>query len=187
MSEFDSELPEVYLRPGEVHLSREPAILKTLLGSCVGVTFWCQRLGIGALCHAMLPRLPERATAGLALAQRWRYVDFCIRDLARQFDVLGASRSEIEIKMFGGADVLPVYATDSSRATVGRLNCQAALDVLRAEGLKLVASDLGGINGRTIQFHTATGEVLLRRLARPVFDDEVIDADGTLARSAGDL
>ena len=52
------ELVEVYLQPGEMFLALEPTIIRTLLGSCVGVSFWSRRMGIGALCHAMLPQCP---------------------------------------------------------------------------------------------------------------------------------
>ena len=41
-------------------LVTQPAILRTMLGSCVGVTFLVPRLGVGALCHPMLPRCPAK-------------------------------------------------------------------------------------------------------------------------------
>jgi len=47
MSEPEVELTDVYLQPGEMFLAHEPTIIRTLLGSCVGVTFWSARLGIG--------------------------------------------------------------------------------------------------------------------------------------------
>jgi len=174
MNELESDLPQVYLNPGEVHLARSPTLLRTILGSCVGITFWCGRLASGALCHAMLPRYPQHSPGELKPSERWRYVDFCIRELARQFEALGARRSEVEIKLFGGADVLPIHAVAAlPRTTVGQLNCEMAIEVLQLEGLKIVASDLGGSAGRTIQFHTGNGEVLLRRLARPIFEESM--------------
>jgi hypothetical protein len=63
------------------------------------------------LCHAQLPRCPANSSGGLSLANGRRYVDFAIRDLARQFDELGASRAEVQVKLFGGADVLLVSDT----------------------------------------------------------------------------
>src|SRR5579863_5316644 len=108
MREIEDELPEIYLQPGEVHFARRPSIIRTILGSCVGVTFWSARLGAGALCHALLPRCPRDLSAGLSLAAGRRYVDFAIRDLAREFDQLGVSRAEVQVKVFGGADVLPI-------------------------------------------------------------------------------
>lgn len=160
MIETAAELPEVYLQPGEVYLARSPTILKTVLGSCVGITFWVSRLGIGALCHGVLPRSPRNVPA----AEGYRYVDFAICDLARRFDALGAGRSEVEVKAFGGGDVLPVLSKISKNGTVGHQNRDTALEVLRDEGFKVIAQDLGDSIGRVIHFHTGTGEILLRRL-----------------------
>jgi chemotaxis protein CheD len=162
MQKSDRTLPEVYVQPGESHLVHEPTILVTVLGSCVGVTFWIPRLGIGAICHPMLPRYPADPKKELCLADGRRYVDFAIHDLARQFDRLGVRRNEIQVKLFGGSDVLRV--NEASRPTVGELNCESALKTLREEGLDVVASSLGGFSGLKIKFHTGTGEVLLWRL-----------------------
>jgi chemotaxis protein CheD len=139
-------------------------VLRTVLGSCVGVTFRVPRLGVGALCHPMLPRYPAERSAKLNRAAGCRYVDFAIRDMLSQLDALGALRTEVQVKLFGGGDVLPVGDQESRRPTVGRLNCEAALRVLEEEGLAIAASKLGGISGVHIQFETRTGEVLLRRL-----------------------
>jgi chemotaxis protein CheD len=163
MPESELALPEVYVQPGESHLVAEPVILRTVLGSCVGVTFWVPRLGIAALCHPMLPSLPARRSERMDLAASRRYVDFTIQDLARQFDAFGARRGEIQVKLFGGGDVLLV-SNETSRPTVGRLNYETALRVLSDEGFAVAASSLGGTSGLNIQFHTGTGEVLLRRL-----------------------
>jgi chemotaxis protein CheD len=157
------EYADIYVQPGESHLVHGPAILHTLLGSCVGVTFRHEALGIAALCHPMLPRHPAAARGRLSVASALRYVDFAIRDLAAQFDALGARRRDIEIKLFGGADVLQIRE-DESRPTVGRLNRERALEVLRGEGFDVAASRLGGPRGYHIDFNTATGEVWLRLL-----------------------
>lgn len=158
-------LPDLNLQPGELYLSRSPAILRTILGSCVGISFWCQRLGAGALCHGVLPRCPAGWPPPSNLSEGYRYVDFSIRYLARQFDALGASRREMVVKVFGGADVLPVGESRGGKLTVGAQNCQTAIEVLVEEGFTVSASDVGGSRGRRIHFHTGTGEVLLHRLA----------------------
>jgi chemotaxis protein CheD len=158
-------LPDLDLQPGELYLSRKPAILRTILGSCVGVTFWSPRLGAGALCHGVLPRCPQDCTLLCGLPECHRYVDFSIRYLAKQFDDLGAFRIETVVKIFGGADVLPIPGPRLDRPTVGALNCRAAAEVLAEEGFVVAASDIGGVRGRRIHFHTGTGEVLLHRLS----------------------
>src|ERR1035438_10581586 len=112
-------LPDLNLQPGELYLARGPSILRTILGSCVGVTFWSARLGAGALCHGVLPRCPRAWPPGFKPTDGHRYVDFSIRYLAQQFDTLGATRNELVVKVFGGADVLHVAETRRHRPTVG--------------------------------------------------------------------
>jgi chemotaxis protein CheD len=156
-----ADLPEISVQPGELYLARSPSILRTILGSCVGVTFWNARLGVGALGHGMLPRCPP----GAGIQDSHRYVDTGICCLAEQFETLGICRREVEVKLFGGADVLAVSGGNAGKPTIGALNCRAALAVLEQGGFRLTASDLGGIQGRTIHFHTGTGDVLVHRLA----------------------
>ncbi|MGD0547939.1 MAG: chemotaxis protein CheD [Terracidiphilus sp.] len=155
-------LPEIYLQPGESRLVKEPTVLRTLLGSCVGIAFRVPRLGLGALCHPMLPRFPVKQALTLTRSAGRRYVDYAIHDLARQFDALGAQREEVEVKIFGGGDVL-LTSNDSTRPTVGRLNCEVAMKVLEGEGFYVSASSLGGQRGINIYFNTETGEVRLQR------------------------
>jgi chemotaxis protein CheD len=163
MPEPDKLALEIYVQPGESHLVSQPTVLRTVLGSCVGITFLIPRLGFGALCHPMLPRCPDEGWVSMAVASGRRYVDFAIRDMARQLDSLGATRSEAQVKLFGGGDVLTVV-NGSSRPTVGKLNGEAAFKVLEDEGFKIAACRLGGHTGVHIQFSTATGEVLVRKL-----------------------
>jgi len=165
MSHWAAILPDLNLQPGELYLARTPAILRTILGSCIGVTFWSPRLGAGALCHGVMPRCPPGFPPPSRPSEGYRYVDFSIRCLARQFDAIGATRRELEVKVFGGADVLPVGESPGARPTVGAQNCRAALEALAEEGFTVAASDLGGSRGRRIHFHTGTGQVLLYRLA----------------------
>jgi len=73
MAVRDEVLPKVYVQPGESHLVAGPAIMRTVLGSCIGITFSVLRLGIGALCHPMLPRYPARATSGSRIAAGHRH------------------------------------------------------------------------------------------------------------------
>jgi len=163
MLDVEHELPVIDLQPGESVLAREPTIIRTILGSCVSISFWNERLHIGALCHSILPRMPLSNTGPPSIAIGRRYVDFCIRDLAQQFDELGIGRHEVQVKLFGGADVL-VMTSSPSRPTVGRLNCETAIDLLSEEGYTITASSLGDIYGRKIRFNTGTGEVLQLRL-----------------------
>jgi chemotaxis protein CheD len=164
MFEIDEELRAVYLQPGELFVSQEKTVISTVLGSCVGATFWSERLRVGGMSHSQLPKCPITDDV-VSLAEGRRYVDFAIRDLARQFDELGLDRSSIQVKLFGGADVLPVKSGMSSWTTIGSQNCEEALTVLEQEGFHAIASSLRGSVGRKIQFYSETGDVLVRCLS----------------------
>lgn len=160
MTELERKLPEIYLAPGDLVLAREPAILATILGSCIGLTFWCPRLGVGALCHSVLPTCPRQPIAEGNSSIDHRYVDSCIRSLSSQFDLLGAARAEVQVKVFGGADVNFVNISDA-RPTVGRQNSEAAIRGLADEGYGIAAASVGSRFGRKIRFNTGNGEVQL--------------------------
>jgi chemotaxis protein CheD len=163
MAEPEMPIQEIYVQPGESHIVSEPAVLRTVLGSCVGITFLVPRLGIGALCHPMMPSCPPSQRAGLSVHGGRRYVDFAIRDIASRLDALGGVRSEAVVKLFGGNDVLTVSSSDSQK-TIGRQNYEAALHILAEEGFIVAASCLGGTTGVHISFETLHGEVQLRWL-----------------------
>ena len=149
------DLPHVYLKPGEVHFATSPTVVSTVLGSCVSVTMFDSASGIAAICHALLPEGPA--------SDAFRYVDSSIVGMVDMFAAHGVSRRHLEVKLFGGADMI---GTGGSRGGVGRRNVEIATQVLSAEGLTVSTHDVGGPCGRKLFFVTSTGDVFLKRLRR---------------------
>jgi chemotaxis protein CheD len=166
----EQEIPLVYLKPGELYFSRDPAVVVTVLGSCISVTMFCKRLGIGGICHGLLPQCTGDGQGNQACSgdcvDGLKYVDCSVRKMVKMFDQYKVPRGEIESKCFGGADLFEHYSGPLKAKTVGAQNIAAAENILRREGLKPVAADIGGAQGRKIFFYTNTGEVLLKRLNR---------------------
>lgn len=156
MSRLDQPLTPIYLKPAELAVAERPSLISTVLGSCVAVTLFSCRRKVGAICHAMLP------SGGCG--NGFKYVDSSLRHMLEHFDRLGIDRKEIDVKLFGGADMFEAAPFPSRSMTVGRQNIQAAFDNLRQEGLRIVVSDVGGRQGRKLLFYSHTGEVLLKRL-----------------------
>lgn len=147
----------LFLKPGEVCISREPAIVTTILGSCIAVTMFSERLKIGGICHALLPKHPP--------SKRWKefhYVDSSILYMVKEFETMGIAGHEIEIKIFGGADIFSVVG----RKSVGQANVETALSTIEEKKLNILFSDFGGILGRKLYFYTHTGDVLLKHIKR---------------------
>ena len=147
---------KIFLKPGEVCICDRPAKVSTILGSCIAVTIFNQRLGIGAICHALLPKHPIGNDA-------LRYVDSAISSMLQKLQAMGIGKNEMEVKLLGGADVLEHRGTSQS---VGQKNIETALEIMKQEDLSLAGSDVGGRMGRKIHFYTHTGRVLFTRIKR---------------------
>jgi chemotaxis protein CheD len=123
-----------------------------------------RRLGIGAICHGLLPQCREKTECTGDCLEGMKYVDCSIHRMAKHFRRLGAAPHEIEVKVFGGADMFGARPGGMGGISVGKQNAEKALEIVKKEGLRVTAQDLGGTQGRKIYFNTETGEVLLKRL-----------------------
>lgn len=149
---------KVFLKPGEVFMSREPAIVSTILGSCLAITVFSKRLKAGGICHALLPESQSPRDK----EQLGRFVDSAFKYILRRLETMGVEKNEMQVKIFGGGDVLDIL--DAARPSVGRQNIERAVEVIKREGLTVFHSDIGGRKGRFIRFDTQTGVVFLKRI-----------------------
>lgn len=154
---MDAGIRKVYLRPGELYVAREPAIISTVLGSCVSVTIHSGQSGVSGMCHAIMP------TKGVSFEEpAFHYVDCAVDYMMKVFNGLGADNSEMVIKLFGGSDMLG--RNERHQRNIGAQNVEMAKRVLYARGFSLRMSDTGGKLGRKIIFNTMTNEVFLKRI-----------------------
>lgn len=164
MSRDERELPVVYLKPGEMYFAEGPTLIVTVLGSCLSVTMYDRRRGLGGICHGLLPRCRSRNACKEDCRDTFKFVDCSIRHMVKLFDRHGVKRSEIEVKCFGAADMFSQKSDTTGTAAVGKQNVQTAEKIVLSEGLSILKMDVGGLQGRKIYFYTDTGEVLLKRL-----------------------
>lgn len=147
---------DVFLQPGELFLSSEPACVKTVVGSCVAIMIRSEHPPLAAIAHCLLPessapfdKIPE--------SEALRFVDSTVDLLLKCFRDQGSASDGLEIKIFGGADTGCGYS-------VGLRNVEAASRCFSKYGLTVAASSIGGVRGRSLQFHTASGGVLVKTL-----------------------
>lgn len=142
---------EVTLGQGDVACSAEPALLQTVLGSCVAVCLWDMRAGVGGMNHFVLPGDPRGGGDT-------RYGSGAMAALLAGVERLGGCRGNVRAKVFGGAAVLPCGPGD----TVGDQNVRFARDWLARNGVPVVAERTGGVRGQQVRFDTATGDTFAR-------------------------
>ncbi len=146
---------EHYLYPGEIFARTGAYTVTTILGSCVSVCLYDPILRIGGINHYMLA-----LWNGEGLPSP-RYGNIAIKKLIEKMLDLGSSMGNLRAKVFGGAAVLQ---GSTGLMSVGERNIMVAEDMLTELGIPIISSDVGGVLGRKIIFHTDTGEVLLKKI-----------------------
>lgn len=165
MSLTKNSTPQVFLHTGDVYLGVSPTIVSTVLGSCVAITMFSPRLKLGVICHSFLPRVTESKPRYDGRIQICRYVDTAVEHLLESMAKLGINKTELEIKLFGGANgIAQNKVRVSSAFSVGERNVRTALECLAANSLKPIAMDVGGQVGRKLFFATHTGDIWMKRL-----------------------
>jgi len=165
--------------PGEYYVTCHDEAITTVLGSCVSVCIRDPARGIGGMNHFMLP---EDSASGhntwldpkVGLATR--YGSYAMESLVNDLLKVGAMRSRLEIKLFGGGRIL------SSLTDVGARNIEFIQDFLRLEGYRVAAQDLGGTQPRKIIYFPAEGRVKVRRL-RAIENRSIADREQTYLNS----
>ena len=168
---LDKEMdwPTIYLKQGEYYISEgEPALVRTILGSCVTVTLFCPVRKIGGITHSLLP-FPLPGTT-VAPGHDGRFVDSSIRKVFEKMGARKIVRKQLEVKIFGGGQML-LPDTKSNTHTpinIGRRNVETALQTIQELGLNVTATDVGGTWGRKLIFFPHRGDVWVKKIHRRV-------------------
>lgn len=124
-----------------LRIAPRPAILETLLGSCVGIAIWDERSGYGGLAHAMLSDSKGRASSP------GKFVDTAVLEIKKRLLERGANPYSMRAKLAGGAIM---FGADME--TVGKANYEAARHHLKKHQIKIMGEHVGGKKGRMIRF-----------------------------------
>ncbi len=160
-----SELPQVHLAMGKCIVLQGGAMIHTVLGSCVAVTFRHHPSGHCAMFHAILPSNPDGPSCTTDI---FRYVDSSIFRVLSSYSARGIRPHQIDVKLFGGAYSLERNDTPSGicdAIDVGARNVELAKKILLGKGMRIRKQDTRGSKGRKILFNSLSGEVWLKRLA----------------------
>jgi chemotaxis receptor (MCP) glutamine deamidase CheD len=160
---------------GGVFASREPAVVRTVLGSCVAACLYDPQTGIGGMNHFMLPS--GGAEAGSADASR--YGVHAMELLINRIMTLGGDRRRLRAKAFGGADLLGFNGIK-----VGTKNAAFVREFLSTEGIPITAQRLGGQDPLAVYFITETAKALVRPLTRSAINHVVRDEQRFAEQSA---
>lgn len=148
---------------GEYHASKNPAIISTVLGSCVAVCLYDPENEIGGMNHILLPGKAEFGKFNQVARYGINAMELLINKVMR----LGARRDHLKAKVFGGAHLFSSISCDNS---VGRKNAEFALEFLNKEGIGITAKDLGGNRPRKVFFYTDSGRAIVKQIKKKNYE-----------------
>lgn len=169
-------------------------VLRTTLGSCVGIGLLWRARGIYGLAHCLLPEAPERANertgerTGERTSERTsertnerdnpsgkptekpdatsaKYVSEAIPSLLHLMQVQRASYGELEAVVAGGANMVH-YERRPTHAPIGEQNARTAQRLLDALGVRIVHTDVGGESGRQLLIDCRQHSFVVKKIAR---------------------
>lgn len=144
----------------EFRVARAPEILISYgLGSCLGIVLYDARLQLGGLAHSLLPG----ARAGGRESRPAKHVAGAIRLLIDELLAAGSELQYLTAKLAGGANMFESMNPGAEEG-IGARNVSMGRQVLTQIGIPLLAEDVGGHHGRTIELDLATGLLRVRSL-----------------------
>lgn len=132
-------------------------IIKTTLGSCVGVVLHDSMNRITGLAHIMLPsQLRDDDAIG-------KFPETALPALLTAVMEKGASKAHIQAYLAGGASMF-AGSDDRRIATIGDQNVEATRKTLARLGIAVAYEQTGGKRGRTLVFDNSSGCIEVRTL-----------------------
>lgn len=136
------------LKPGFIYISSRPAIVSTVLGSCVSVCLYDSVRNTGGMSHFQKPKTtsPEKSTARYGNVSTLALINIMLKD--------GSKPENLEAQIIGGS-----YNPEYCEKDIGKKNIKEARKVLKKKRVKIVSEDTGGLKGRKVVFNTLSNEV----------------------------
>lgn len=161
------ELTVVKLFSGDWYVSSGGEMLVTILGSCVAACIRDPIAGVAGMNHFLLPGDVNRQVEANEAA---RYGVHAMEQLINGLMRKGARKDRLEMKLFGGGNVL------KNSARIGSKNAEFVREFAKKEGLVITSSDMEGEWPRRVHYFADSGKVRVRRLQRQE-DLKIIDVE----------
>ncbi|ABW19052.1 chemotaxis protein CheD [Alkaliphilus oremlandii] len=150
----------------DMNITKDPGVITTLgLGSCVGIVLYDQAVKVAGLVHIMLPNSKQIKNN----ENKAKFADTGIELLLQKMIEQGCSKSRIIAKIAGGSQMFS-FQTNNDVMKIGERNVVATKEILQQLKIPLLAQDTGGNYGRTIEFNSNNGKLLIKTIGHGVHE-----------------
>ncbi|MBB6452900.1 chemotaxis protein CheD [Salirhabdus euzebyi] len=156
---MNSSITVVKVGIADLGIVQAPNLIRTSgLGSCVGVIIYDLPNKIAALVHVMLP---DSALFKGDKLNKAKYADTAIQETVRLLLDYGAKKFHFKAKIAGGSQMF-TFSSGSDMMRIGPRNVEEVKKQLSKLRIPIISEDVGGSNGRTIEFDPNTGKLNIR-------------------------
>jgi len=150
----------INVRMGEMAVATSEGEMLTAigLGSCVGLVLVDPLRGIAGLSHVVLP--DSQMALGHILPPA-KFADTAVLSLVTEMISAGAQRGSLKAVLVGGATMFSARS-ETAVGRVGPRNVEAITGWLQAVRVPIIADDVGGDLGRTVQALGGSARVVSR-------------------------
>lgn len=138
----------------QIGVAENPSVLRTILGSCVGVCVYDRMKKMGGLAHILLPNNPGDGNPE-------KYADTAIPKMLERLMKDGCKKEFLSAKLAGGASMFKFNA-NISLGQIGERNIEICKSILEKYGVPVLAEDVGGNAGRVIDFFLEDGRLKVK-------------------------
>jgi len=161
-------MKRVFLNIGDMVVTDEPALIETVLGSCVSVCLWDEHKRRGGINHFLLPRYVKGMMKPCCCGTE------SVRMLLNSLIDTGSDVANINAKVFGGGRVLKELVQG---AQIGRENVKVAKQILAEYCIPVVSEHTGNDYGLKIKFYTDSGRIFIKKLLSEECTPFTVDPD----------
>ena len=143
----------------DLNIVQAPDTIRTSgLGSCLELYYMMQPNKSRV---SVISSLPDSTLTKQKELNQLKYADTAIEILINKLLQQRVTKSSIKAKIAGGAQMFQHHAaTDVMR--IGPRNVDAVIEQLKLHRIPIIASDVGGNSGRTIEFDPQTSKLRVR-------------------------
>lgn len=125
------------------------------LGSCVGLVLYDEAAKRAGMLHIMLP---DSSLSRNEILNKAKFANTGVLELINR---LGIPPYRLKAKMAGGAQMFQ-FSTQKDTMRIGPRNIESIREQLIFHRIPLIAEDVGGSSGRTIEFDPLTANLNIR-------------------------
>lgn len=150
---------EISIPMGGLEIGNENTVLRTFVGSCIGICIYDEEKKIGGMAHVMLPK-NNTGTPTKGTKMEGKFADEAIDIIIEKLEKKSPN-VQLKAKMAGGAKIF-AHESETSSLNIGNKNIIGIRLILQEKKIPLVSQSTGSRSGRWVTFHCDTQRVMVK-------------------------